>query len=161
MIRRTPIFLLNPQIISMSTETIVIAEGCLSVPSEYVLTNYGSDTSVERPLSLEISYTNLCGENEVLKVDGSLGEHEKWLSRCIEERVKTTTYPKQFLFSRTVQAHQYSQTKCWLPTSGRDRETGPQKRNRKLVTVTFEPKATTALPLLSYDSTLHTSLTLC
>jgi peptide deformylase len=34
--------------------------------------------------SLEISYTNLCGENEVLTVDGSLGEHEKWLSRCIQ-----------------------------------------------------------------------------
>jgi peptide deformylase len=41
MIRRTPIFLLNPQVIFRSTETIVIAEGCLSVPSDYVLTNYG------------------------------------------------------------------------------------------------------------------------
>jgi peptide deformylase len=84
MITRTPIFLINPQILSTSSETIMIPEGCLSVPADFVSANFGSDNSVERPLGLEISFTNLCGETEVLKVDGSLGEHEKWLSRCLQ-----------------------------------------------------------------------------
>jgi peptide deformylase len=83
-IERNPIFVLNPQIDSMSTETIIIAEGCLSVPLDYVAANYGSDTSVRRPLSLTLRYTSLDGQEEVLQVDGSLGEHEKWLSRCIQ-----------------------------------------------------------------------------
>jgi peptide deformylase len=83
-IERHPIFVLNPQIEFMSTETVVIAEGCLSVPAEYVAANYGSDTSVMRPLSIDLRYTTLDGQDESLRVDGTLGEHEKWLSRCIQ-----------------------------------------------------------------------------
>lgn len=83
-IERHPIFILNPHIENMSNETIVIAEGCLSVPAEYVSATVGNDTSVMRPLGIEISYTNFDGDIKKISADGSLGAHEKWLSRCIQ-----------------------------------------------------------------------------
>ena len=83
-IQRNPVFLINPQIINLSTQSIAITEGCLSVPLDYVNSIFGSDASVLRPLGIEISYTNINDEIERINADGSLGDHEKWLSRCIQ-----------------------------------------------------------------------------
>lgn len=83
-IERNPVFVINPQIENISEESIVITEGCLSVPLDYTISVFGSDTSVSRPIGIEITYTNIDGEIERIHADGTLGDHEKWLARCIQ-----------------------------------------------------------------------------
>jgi peptide deformylase len=82
-IERRPVFMINPIIEFLSDEMIVIEEGCLSVPKEYIQQNYGTNTQVQRPNGLRMTYTDERGREQALCVDGSSGEHEKWVVRCV------------------------------------------------------------------------------
>lgn len=97
-IERRPIFIINPSVESLSDETIVIEEGCLSVPYDYIQNTFGPNTRVERPNGLCLKYLDERGEERVLSVDGGSSsgssngdssgsggvsaEHDKWMVRC-------------------------------------------------------------------------------
>ena len=82
-IERRPMFIINPIIQSVSEAMIVIDEGCLSVPFDYIQEFFGSNRSVERPNGLHMTYHDEQGCRQSLTVDGSEGEHEKWVARCV------------------------------------------------------------------------------
>jgi peptide deformylase len=82
-IERRPMFIINPIIQSVSEAMIVIDEGCLSVPFDYIQEFFGSNTSVQRPNGLHMTYHDEQGCRQSLTVDGSEGEHEKWVARCV------------------------------------------------------------------------------
>ena len=56
--------LFNPNIKSYSAETVVLEEGCLSFPKQFI--------EIERPASIEIKYTN---ENNKI-IEEKINEHE-------------------------------------------------------------------------------------
>lgn len=65
------IFLINPEIISLSNEMDSMEEGCLSVPGFY--------ETVSRPKSIKVSTLNLKGEETQIEADGLLAtciQHE-------------------------------------------------------------------------------------
>ena len=68
---RTPIVLVNPQVVWASEETRVYEEGCLSIPEYY--------EEVERPERVRFRYTTLAGEIIEQDADGLLAtcvQHE-------------------------------------------------------------------------------------
>ena len=82
LIDRRPVFMINPSIESLSDETIVMEEGCLSVPFNYMQQTFGPNTRVERPNGLCITYVDERGQEQSLCEDGSSGEHSMWFVRC-------------------------------------------------------------------------------
>ena len=64
--------LFNPSIKSYSTETVVMEEGCLSFPKQFI--------EIERPASIEIEYTN--EKNKIIK-----GEKNGYEARVLQHEV--------------------------------------------------------------------------
>ena len=89
---KTPIALINPEIISVSEEMNVYEEGCLSIPEYF--------EDVERPASCVVRYSDIDGAVRELEADGLLAtcvQHEvdhlngvlfiDYLSRLKRDRV--------------------------------------------------------------------------
>lgn len=69
---KSPLFLINPKILSLSKKTSTYEEGCLSLPGQYA--------EIERPSECEIKFINYHGKNQTLKADGIL-------ATCIQHEV--------------------------------------------------------------------------
>jgi len=68
---RSPIFLINPEIVAFSDDRSVYEEGCLSIPDYYA--------DVERPASCTVKYLDRDGKEQMLEADGLLSvciQHE-------------------------------------------------------------------------------------
>jgi peptide deformylase len=68
---RSPIVLVNPEVIWESAERNVYEEGCLSIPEYY--------EEVERPSAVKVRYTDLDGQEQQLDADGLMAtcvQHE-------------------------------------------------------------------------------------
>jgi len=68
---REPIFLINPEIVSLSDTFNVYEEGCLSIPDYYA--------DVERPDACTVKFLDRDGKEQVLEADGILAtclQHE-------------------------------------------------------------------------------------
>ena len=70
--KKTPIFLVNPQIIYKSKNTSIHEEGCLSLPGHFA--------EIERPSECHIDYVDYNGKKKKLKADGLL-------STCIQHEI--------------------------------------------------------------------------
>lgn len=69
--KREPIFLINPEIITVSDTPNVYEEGCLSIPDYYA--------DVERPEACTVKYLDYGGKEQVLEANGILAtclQHE-------------------------------------------------------------------------------------
>tara|TARA_B110000211_G_C14048213_1_gene539988 strand:+ start:40 stop:558 length:519 start_codon:yes stop_codon:yes gene_type:complete len=69
--KKNPLFLVNPEIISLSKNTSIYEEGCLSLPGQYA--------EVERPAECQIKYLDFYGKIKELKTEGILAtciQHE-------------------------------------------------------------------------------------
>ncbi|CCF77912.1 N-formylmethionyl-tRNA deformylase [Wolbachia endosymbiont of Onchocerca ochengi] len=64
--------MINPEIIELSDEQIILKEGCLSIPEQ----NY----EIRRPKYLTVKYKDLNNEGQMLKAGG-------WLARCIQHEI--------------------------------------------------------------------------
>ena len=84
-VRRNPYFIINPQITAISSETIILSEGCLSVKQGDGITSIRGE--VERPISISIDYTNLEGKKQNLVIDGNKSEYHLWFSRCLQHEI--------------------------------------------------------------------------
>lgn len=68
---REPIFLINPEIVSLSDTFNVYEEGCLSIPDYYA--------DVERPAACTVKFLDRDGKEQMLEADGILAtclQHE-------------------------------------------------------------------------------------
>jgi len=68
---RSPIFLINPEIVAFSDDRAVYEEGCLSIPDYYA--------DVERPASCTVKYLDRDGAEQVMEAEGLLSvciQHE-------------------------------------------------------------------------------------
>ena len=70
--KKSPLFLVNPEIIHLSKETSVYEEGCLSLPGQFA--------EIERPAKCHLKYIDFYGKEKELKADGLL-------STCIQHEV--------------------------------------------------------------------------
>ena len=70
--KKKPIFLINPEIVSISKNTSIYEEGCLSLPGHFA--------EIERPSECHLNYLNYDGKREELKADGLL-------ATCIQHEV--------------------------------------------------------------------------
>ena len=69
--KKSPLFLINPVIISKSNNTSVYEEGCLSLPGYYA--------EIERPAECQIEYVDYNGKKKDMKASGLLAtciQHE-------------------------------------------------------------------------------------
>ncbi len=69
---KTPLFLINPEILSSSGDRSVYEEGCLSIPDYYA--------EVERPASVRLRYLDRDGKHNELAAEGLL-------ATCIQHEV--------------------------------------------------------------------------
>lgn len=69
---REPIYLINPEIVSVSDAPNVYEEGCLSIPDFYA--------DVERPAQCTVKYLDRDGKEQILEADGLL-------ATCIQHEV--------------------------------------------------------------------------
>ncbi len=89
-----PVVLINPEILSVSEETSVYEEGCLSIPEYY--------EEVSRPASVKVRYTDIKGKAQEMDADGLMAtciQHEidhldgklfiDYLSKLKRDRVMT------------------------------------------------------------------------
>ncbi len=67
-----PFCIINPQIIELSSETIILSEGCLSIPEQR--------SEIERPKYLTLKYLDYHGKQQVIKAQG-------WLARCFQHEI--------------------------------------------------------------------------
>ncbi|GGF49087.1 peptide deformylase [Azorhizobium oxalatiphilum] len=68
---KSPIVLINPEIVSVSEELSVYNEGCLSIPEYY--------EEVERPAQVRVRYQDIKGQTHEIDADGLLAtcvQHE-------------------------------------------------------------------------------------
>lgn len=70
--KKSPLFLINPEIISKSKNTSVYEEGCLSLPGYYA--------EIERPAECQIEYIDYHGKKNEMKASGLL-------ATCIQHEV--------------------------------------------------------------------------
>ena len=70
--KKNPLFLINPEIISLSKKTSVHEEGCLSLPGHFA--------EIERPAECQIKFIDYNGKEKKLKADGLL-------ATCIQHEV--------------------------------------------------------------------------
>ena len=69
--KKSPLFLINPEIISKSSNTSVYEEGCLSLPGYFA--------EIERPAECQIEYLDYHGKKKEMKASGLLAtciQHE-------------------------------------------------------------------------------------
>ena len=69
--KKNPLFLINPKIISKSSNTSVYEEGCLSLPGYFA--------EIERPAECQIEYIDYHGKKKEMKATGLLAtcvQHE-------------------------------------------------------------------------------------
>ena len=69
---KSPIFLINPEIVYKSKKTSIYEEGCLSLPGYFA--------EIERPAECQIEYLDYDGKKKEMKVDGLL-------ATCIQHEV--------------------------------------------------------------------------
>jgi peptide deformylase len=69
---KSPIICINPTVKTISSEEIVMTEGCLSVPNQHA--------SIMRPSAIEITYADLDGNMHELTADGLT-------ARCIQHEI--------------------------------------------------------------------------
>ncbi len=69
---KNPLFLINPEIISLSNKTTIYEEGCLSLPGHFA--------EIERPAECQIKFIDYEGKEKELKADGLL-------ATCIQHEV--------------------------------------------------------------------------
>lgn len=67
-----PLFLANPEILKVSSETQITDEACLSVP--------GFSGKITRPLEIEVAYLDENNQKQVLKTSGLLAD-------CIQHEI--------------------------------------------------------------------------
>ncbi len=70
--KKNPLFLVNPKIISKSSNTSVYEEGCLSLPGYFA--------EIERPAECQIEYIDYNGKKKEMKANGLL-------ATCIQHEV--------------------------------------------------------------------------
>ena len=70
--KKDPLFLINPKIVSKSTNTSIYEEGCLSLPGYFA--------EIERPAECQIEYINYDGKKKEMKANGLL-------ATCIQHEV--------------------------------------------------------------------------
>tara|TARA_A100001011_G_scaffold387979_1_gene466738 strand:+ start:58 stop:582 length:525 start_codon:yes stop_codon:yes gene_type:complete len=70
--KKSPLFLINPEIISKSSNTSVYEEGCLSLPGYFA--------EIERPAECQIKYVDYHGKKKEMKAGGLL-------ATCIQHEV--------------------------------------------------------------------------
>ena len=70
--KKSPLFLINPKIISKSSNTSVNEEGCLSLPGYFA--------EIERPTECQIEYIDYHGKKKEMKASGLL-------ATCIQHEV--------------------------------------------------------------------------
>ena len=70
--KKSPLFLINPEIISKSSSTSVYEEGCLSLPGYFA--------EIERPAECQIKYIDYNGKKKEMKAGGLL-------ATCIQHEV--------------------------------------------------------------------------
>ena len=70
--KKNPLFLINPEIISLSKKTSVHEEGCLSLPGYFA--------EIERPAECQIKFIDYNGKEKELKANGLL-------ATCIQHEV--------------------------------------------------------------------------
>ena len=70
--KKKPLSFINPVIKSLSDETSIYEEGCLSIPDTFI--------EIERPKICEVEYINLKGKKEILKCSGLL-------STCLQHEI--------------------------------------------------------------------------
>ena len=70
--KKNPLFLINPEIISLSKNTSVYEEGCLSLPGHFA--------EIERPAECQIKFIDYNGKEKKLKANGLL-------ATCIQHEV--------------------------------------------------------------------------
>ena len=70
--KKSPLFLINPEIISKSSNTSVYEEGCLSLPGYFA--------EIERPAECQIEYLDYHGKKKKMKASGLL-------ATCIQHEV--------------------------------------------------------------------------
>ena len=69
--KKSPLFLINPEIITKSSNTSVYEEGCLSLPGYFA--------EIERPAECQIEYIDYHGKKKKMKASGLLAtcvQHE-------------------------------------------------------------------------------------
>ena len=69
---KSPIFLINPEIVYKSKKTSIYEEGCLSLPGYFA--------EIERPAECQIEYLDYDGKKKEMKVNGLL-------ATCIQHEV--------------------------------------------------------------------------
>lgn len=69
---RNPIFLINPEIVSLSDTPSTYEEGCLSIPEYYA--------EVDRPASCTVKYLDRSGKEQLLEAEGLL-------STCLQHEI--------------------------------------------------------------------------
>ena len=70
--KKSPLYLINPEIISKSSNTSVYEEGCLSLPGYFA--------EIERPAECHIEYVDYHGKKKEMKASGLL-------ATCIQHEV--------------------------------------------------------------------------
>lgn len=68
---RQPLYLINPEILTLSDDRLTYEEGCLSIPDYYA--------EIERPAGARVRYVDYHGKSRELEVDGLLAtviQHE-------------------------------------------------------------------------------------
>ena len=70
--KKSPLYLINPEIISKSSNTSVYEEGCLSLPGYFA--------EIERPAECQIKYIDYHGKKKEMKASGLL-------ATCIQHEV--------------------------------------------------------------------------
>ncbi len=70
--KKEPLSFINPIIKSVSDETSIYEEGCLSIPDTFI--------EIERPKICEVEYIDINGEKKNLKCDGLL-------STCLQHEI--------------------------------------------------------------------------
>jgi len=70
--KKSPLFLINPEIITKSSNTSVYEEGCLSLPGYFA--------EIERPAECQIEYVDYHGKKKEMKASGLL-------ATCIQHEV--------------------------------------------------------------------------
>lgn len=80
-----PFFIINPVVKALSIEKVSLQEGCLSVREDDGIGFIRND--IERPISINISYTNLNGKILELDINGNKSEYHKWFARCLQHEL--------------------------------------------------------------------------
>jgi peptide deformylase len=69
---KSPVFMVNPEIVWRSEELSVMEEGCLSIPQQYA--------EVERPATVRVKYLDYYGKEQE-------GEFDELSSHCVQHEI--------------------------------------------------------------------------